>query len=308
MQELPNLLDLQNMLSNDQENQEIQEHLQPTSFEDAQNEPGRVVPAIEFRNVYLSFDDQKILNGISFKVKRGETKIILGRSGGGKSTTIRLLLGLLKPDSGQIFVDGEDITTFSETEMMRVRQKMGMVFQEGALFDSLSVYDNVAYRLHEQGVAEDEVEREVRRMLMFVDLEDAIEKMPSELSGGMRRRVGIARALVGDPKIVMFDEPTAGLDPPTARTICELAIKLRDLEDVSSIFVTHEMQNLEYLCSEYASVNENGEIVFEEEGEKLCLINTEIIMLRDGEIIFKGKDEEFRASTDNYIRRFLRGK
>ena len=308
MQELPNLLDLQNMLSNDQENQEIQEHLQPTSFEDAQNEPGRVVPAIEFRDVYLSFDDQKILNGISFKVKRGETKIILGRSGGGKSTTIRLLLGLLKPDSGQIFVDGEDITTFSETEMMRVRQKMGMVFQEGALFDSLSVYDNVAYRLHEQGVAEDEVEREVRRMLMFVDLEDAIEKMPSELSGGMRRRVGIARALVGDPKIVMFDEPTAGLDPPTARTICELAIKLRDLEDVSSIFVTHEMQNLEYLCSEYASVNENGEIVFEEEGEKLCLINTEIIMLRDGEIIFKGKDEEFRASTDNYIRRFLRGK
>ena len=308
MQELPNLLDLQNMLSNDQENQEIQEHLQPTSFEDAQNEPGRVVPAIEFRDVYLSFDDQKILNGISFKVKRGETKIILGRSGGGKSTTIRLLLGLLKPDSGQIFVDGEDITTFSETEMMRVRQKMGMVFQEGALFDSLSVYDNVAYRLHEQGVAEDEVEREVRRMLMFVDLEDAIEKMPSELSGGMRRRVGIARALVGDPKIVMFDEPTAGLDPPTARTICELAIKLRDLEDVSSIFVTHEMQNLEYLCSEYASVNENGEIVFEEEGEKLCLINTEIIMLRDGEIIFKGKDEEFRASTDNYIRKFLRRK
>ena len=296
------------MLSNNQENQEIQEHLQPTSFEDAQNEPGRVVPAIEFRDVYLSFDDQKILNGISFKVKRGETKIILGRSGGGKSTTIRLLLGLLKPDSGQIFVDGEDITTFNETEMMRVRQKMGMVFQEGALFDSLSVYDNVAYRLHEQGVAEVEVEREVRRMLMFVDLEDAIEKMPSELSGGMRRRVGIARALVGDPKIVMFDEPTAGLDPPTARTICELAIKLRDLEDVSSIFVTHEMQNLEYLCSEYASVNENGEIVFEEEGEKLCLINTEIIMLRDGEIIFKGKDEEFRASTDNYIRRFLRGK
>ena len=296
------------MVSNVQENPETEEQLQPISFEDAQNEPGRVVPAIEFRDVYLSFDDQKILNGISFKVKRGETKIILGRSGGGKSTTIRLLLGLLKPDSGQIFVDGEDITAYSETKMMRVRQKMGMVFQEGALFDSLSVYDNVAYRLHEQGFAEDEVEREVRRMLMFVDLEDAIEKMPSELSGGMRRRVGIARALVGDPKIVMFDEPTAGLDPPTARTICELAIKLRDLEDVSSIFVTHEMQNLEYLCSEYASVNDNGEVVFEEEGEKLCLINTEIIMLRDGKIIFKGKDEEFRASTDSYIRKFLVGK
>ena len=208
------------------------------------NNLDRTIPAIEFRDVHLSFDDKQILNGISFTVKRGETKIILGRSGGGKSTTIRLLLGLLKPDSGQILVDGEDITHYSEPEMMQVRQKMGMVFQEGALFDSLSVYDNVAYRLHEQGISEEEVEPEVRRMLRFVDLEDAIDKMPSELSGGMRRRVGIARALVGDPKIVMFDEPTAGLDPPTARTICELAIKLRDLEDVSSIFVTHEMQNL----------------------------------------------------------------
>jgi phospholipid/cholesterol/gamma-HCH transport system ATP-binding protein len=124
----------------------------------------------------------------------------------------------------------------------------------------------------------------------------------------MRRRVGIARALIGDPKIVMFDEPTAGLDPPTARTICELAIKLRDLEDVSSIFVTHEMQNLEYLCSEYATVNESGEIIFEQEGEKLCLINTEIIMLREGQIIFSGSDENLYASPDPFIRRFLRGK
>ena len=145
-------------------------------------------------------------------------------------------------------------------------------------------------------------------MLHFVDLEEAIDKMPDELSGGMRRRVGIARALVGDPKIVMFDEPTAGLDPPTARTICELAIKLRDLEDVSSIFVTHEMQNLEYLCSEYATVNENGEIIFEQEGEKLCLINTEIVMLKEGQIIFSGSDEELFANEDPFIRRFLRGK
>lgn len=268
----------------------------------------RTVPAIEFRDVHLSFDDKKILNGISFTVKRGETKIILGRSGGGKSTTIRLLLGLIKPDSGQILVDGEDITNYSEPEMMSVRQKMGMVFQEGALFDSLSVYDNVAYRLHEQGIIEEDVEPEVRRMLQFVDLEDAIDKMPSELSGGMRRRVGIARALVGDPKIVMFDEPTAGLDPPTARTICELAIKLRDLEDVSSIFVTHEMQNLDYLCSEYALVDEKGEIIFEEEGERLCLINTGIIMLREGQIIFNGRDEELKQTQDPYILRFLRGK
>jgi phospholipid/cholesterol/gamma-HCH transport system ATP-binding protein len=284
------------------------EDLAPTSLQDATNEPERVVPALEFRDVHLSFDDKKILNGVSFTVRRGETKIILGRSGGGKSTTIRLVLGLLKPDSGQILVDGEDITHYTETEMMEIRHKMGMIFQEGALFDSLSVYDNVAYRLHEKGVAEEEVETEVRRMLRFVDLEDAIDKMPDELSGGMRRRVGIARALVGDPKIVMFDEPTAGLDPPTARTICELAIKLRDLEDVSSIFVTHEMKNLEYLCSEYARVNENGEVIFEQEGEKLCLINTEIIMLREGEIIFSGSDEQLEANPDPFIRRFIRGK
>src|SRR5678810_1124201 len=213
----------------------------------------RAIPAIEFRNVVLAFDDRVILNDLSFKVMKGETKIILGGSGGGKSTIIKIVLGLLKPDSGQVLVDGEDITFYTEDQMMKIRKKIGMVFQEGALFDSLSVYDNVAYRLHEQGVPEEEVEPEVRRMLRFVNLEDAIDKMPIELSGGMRRRVGIARALVGDPKIVLFDEPTAGLDPPTARTICELAMKLRDLEDVSSIFVTHEMNNLDYICSESVS-------------------------------------------------------
>jgi phospholipid/cholesterol/gamma-HCH transport system ATP-binding protein len=275
---------------------------------DIKDRPDRVVPAIEFRDVHLSFDDRKILDNVSFKVRRGETKIILGRSGGGKSTTIRLILGLLKPDSGQILIDGEDITKYNEIEMMRVRKKIGMVFQEGALFDSLSVYENVAYRLHEKGVDEEFVEEEVRKMLQFVDLEDAIDKMPNELSGGMRRRVGIARALIGHPKIVMFDEPTAGLDPPTARTICELAIKLRDLEDVSSIFVTHEMQNLDYLCSEYASVNDEGEVIFEEEGEKLCLINTEVLMLREGKIIFSGKDEELKQSEEPFIRRFIRGR
>ncbi len=154
----------------------------------------RATPAIEFRDIYLSFDDLTILRGLSFKVLRGETKIILGGSGGGKSTIIKIVLGLLKPDSGRVLVDGEDITDYNEVEMMSVRKKIGMVFQEGALFDSLSVYHNVAYRLHEQGMPEDEVEPEVRRMLRFVNLEDAIDKMPSELSGGMRRRVGIARA------------------------------------------------------------------------------------------------------------------
>ena len=284
------------------------EEFEVSSPFDAPEKPVSLVPAIEFRDVYLSFDDKKILDGLSFTVKHGETKIILGRSGGGKSTAIRLVLGLLKPDSGQIFVDGEDITDFDEPEMMRVRQKIGMVFQEGALFDSLSVYDNVAYRLHEQGVDESEVESEVRRMLQFVNLEEAIDLMPSELSGGMRRRVGIARALVGNPSIIMFDEPTAGLDPPTARTICELAMKLRDLNNVASIFVTHEMNNVQYLCSEYAIVNEAGEVVFEEEGVNLCLLNTKVMMFREGKIIFSGTDEELTANTDPFIRKFIRGK
>ncbi|HEU4767385.1 MAG TPA: ATP-binding cassette domain-containing protein [Pyrinomonadaceae bacterium] len=267
----------------------------------------RAIPAIEFRDVVLAFDERVILNRLSFKVMKGETKIILGGSGGGKSTIIKLVLGLLKPDEGQVLVDGEDITNYSEEQMMGIRKKIGMVFQEGALFDSLSVYDNVAYRLHEQGVPEDEVEPEVRRMLRFVNLEDAIDKMPIELSGGMRRRVGIARALIGDPKIVLFDEPTAGLDPPTARTICELAMKLRDLEDVSSIFVTHEMNNLHYICSEYAVVDEDGKVVFEREGERLCLINSKVMMMRNGNIIFSGTDEALRRAEDPYIQRFLRG-
>jgi phospholipid/cholesterol/gamma-HCH transport system ATP-binding protein len=280
----------------------------PVDIDEAVDRPGRVVPAIEFRDVHLSFDERTILNGISFTVRRGETKLILGRSGGGKSTIIRLILGLLKPDSGEILVNGIPITGMNETELIKIRQTIGMVFQEGALFDSLSVYENVAYRLYEQNVDEDEIEHEVRRMLQFVDLEDAIDKMPIELSGGMRRRVGIARALIGDPQIVLFDEPTAGLDPPTARSMCELAIKLRDLQDVSSIFVTHEMNNLKYISSEYAVMDEDGQITFEEEGKRLCLINTEVIMLRDGHIIFSGTDELLRASSDSYVQRFINGK
>jgi len=268
----------------------------------------RITPAVEFRNVDLAFDNSVILDNVSFRLRRGETKIVLGGSGTGKSTIINLILGLLKPDAGEILIDGDEITGLDDQELMRVRKKIGMIFQEGALFDSLSVFDNVAYRLAEAKVDADEIEHEVLRMLRFVDLEDAIEKMPAELSGGMRRRVGIARALVGNPTLVLFDEPTAGLDPPTARTICELAIKLRDLEDVSSIFVTHEMNNLEYLCSEYAIVDEKGAVQFVEEGQSLCLINTEVMMLRDGEIIFSGKDEELRQVKDPYIRRFMRGK
>ena len=287
---------------------QVQGPLDDVGIEERVDDRQRIVPAIEFRDVDLAFDDMIVLDKVSFTVRRGETKIVLGGSGTGKSTIINLVLGLLKPDSGRVIIDGEDITEYDEPEMMQVRKKIGMVFQEGALFDSLSVYQNVAFRLKEEGVDEDEIEHEVRRMLRFVNLEDAIDKMPVELSGGMRRRVGIARALVGNPSIVLFDEPTAGLDPPTARTICELAIKLRDLEDVSSIFVTHEMNNLDYLSSEYAVVDEQGNVEFETEGQRLCLINTEVIMLREGKIAFSGKDEQLRASPDPYIHRFIRGK
>lgn len=286
----------------------FENHAAEDISEAQEEQDARVTPVIEFREVDLAFDDQVILDKVSFTVRRGETKIVLGGSGTGKSTIINLILGLLKADAGRIFIEGEDITECDDADLMRVRKKIGMVFQEGALFDSLSVYDNVAYRLHEEKVDEDEVEHEVRRMLRFVDLEDAIDKMPAELSGGMRRRVGIARALVGNPDIVLFDEPTAGLDPPTARTICELAVKLRDIEDVSSIFVTHEMNNLEYLSSQFAVIDREGSVHFEREGDTLCLINTEVMMLRDGKIIFSGTDEQLREADDPYILGFIRGK
>ncbi len=262
-------------------------------------------PAIEFQQVCLAFDDRVILDHVSFVVRHGEAKIVMGGSGTGKSTLLRLVLGLLKPDDGHIFVDGEDITHHSEEQMMRVRQKIGMVFQEGALFDSLPVYDNVAYRLREQKVPESQIESTVLRMLRFVDLEHAVDKMPNELSGGMRRRVGIARALVGNPKIILYDEPTAGLDPITARTICELAVKLRDLEEVSSIFVTHRLQDIDVLSSEYVIRDDMGNLIFEEEGNRMCLINTKFIMLKEGNVIFSGTDEQLRKSEDAYIIKFL---
>jgi len=261
--------------------------------------------AIEFRQVSLAFGDRVILDRVSFAVRHGESKIVMGGSGTGKSTILRLALGLIKPDSGQIFIDGEEITNRSEEQMMAIRSKIGMVFQEGALFDSLNVYDNVSYRLREQGVTEEQIEPVVMRMLRFVDLEDAVYKMPNELSGGMRRRVGIARALVGNPKIIFYDEPTAGLDPITARTICELALKLRDLEEVSSIFVTHRIQDIEVLAREYVVRDDLGNLIFEHEGERLCLINTRFIMLKEGHIIFSGTDEEIRESSNPYIQKFF---
>ena len=264
-------------------------------------------PAVEFRNVYLSFDEQKVLDGISFTVMRGEIKIILSGSGGGKSTILKLILGLLKPDGGQVLIDGEDITDFDDSQLKPVRDKIGMVFQEGGLFDSLSVYDNVAYRLHEEVVPEEDVEREVRQLLRFVDLEGETDKLPNQLSGGMQKRVGIARALVGNPMILLFDEPTVALDPPTAATISELIIRLRDLENIASIHVTHEMDTVKYITTAYAAITEKGEVTVEEEGDKFCLSNTKILMLREGRVIFSGTNEEFVQSEDPYIQKFISG-
>ncbi|MGH9764412.1 MAG: ABC transporter ATP-binding protein [Blastocatellia bacterium] len=262
--------------------------------------------AVEFRDVAMSFDERVILDGVSFTVGPGETKVVLGGSGTGKSTILRLVLGLIKPDSGRILVDGEDITDYSEKQLVHVRQKIGMVFQEGALFDSLSVYENVGYRLFEKGVDEKQIQEAVRRMLTFVNLEQAISMMPAELSGGMRRRVGIARALVGNPKHVLFDEPTAGLDPPTARTIVELAMKLRDLENVSSIFVTHRLDDVKLMASSFFTVGEDGTVEIQREEGRLALINTQFIMLKEGKVIFSGTDERLWTSDDPYIREFLR--
>ena len=266
----------------------------------------QVNSAIEFQNVTMAYDDRTILDDVSFIVNPGETKIVMGGSGTGKSTILKLTLGLIRPQSGHILIDGEEVTGYSEQEMNELRRKIGMVFQDGALFDSLTVYENVGYRLFEQNVTESEIEDNVRRMLRFVNLEHTMYMMPSELSGGMRRRVGIARALVGSPKITLFDEPTAGLDPPTARTILELAMKLRDLEGVSSIFVTHRLEDIKMLSSSYATINEDGEVEFEHENESLCLVNTKFIMLKDGKVIFSGTDEELWQSDDPYIKDFFR--
>src|SRR5262245_7310821 len=259
---------------------------------------------LELRDVVKAYGDRRILDGVSFGVRKGETKIIIGASGSGKSTILKLVMGLERPDEGQIFVNGEEITQLKERDMVRVRQSMGMVFQESALFDSLSVRENVAYRLYEIGTGEDEIEQRVRKGLGFVGLEDAIDKTPAELSGGMKRLVALARALIGEPEIMLYDEPTAGLDPVTSRKINELIIALRDINNVTGVFVTHRMRDAFTLATEYAS-NGDGQVRFQSEDNFMCIANTRFLMLRDGKIIFEGPDEVLRRSNDDYIKRFL---
>jgi phospholipid/cholesterol/gamma-HCH transport system ATP-binding protein len=261
---------------------------------------------IQFKSIYKSYGEDAVLRGIDFQVSKAETKIILGGSGSGKSTLLRLVLGLDKPDSGSIRIDGQEITGLAEQQLYSVRDKIGMVFQEGALFDSMTVGENVAFKMHESGnFSEDEIDEIVRKLLGFVGLEDTIAKMPSEISGGMRRRVAIARALVGNPRIMLYDEATAGLDPITSRVICELMVKLRDLEGVSSIFVTHHLDAAFMMATEYAEASASGTVRFQREDGNLCLINTRFLVLKEGTIVFEGTDEELRRSDDTYICSFI---
>ena len=261
---------------------------------------------IEFRNVTKSFSGPRVLDDVSFRIARGETKIIMGASGSGKSTILKLVLGLIQPDSGRILVDDQDITGMPERELVEIRRRIGMVFQEGALFDSLSVRENVGYRFYEEGTLdEDEIEGIVSKLLGFVGLEEAIDMRPSELSGGMKRRVGLARALAGNPKIVLYDEPTAGLDPITKRTIVELMIALRDLEGVTTVFVTHDLRAARILATEFASADPSGKIRLERAADDFCLININFVVLYQGRICFEGNYHELMESKEGYIREFM---
>ena len=263
-------------------------------------------PIIVFDHVRLAFDEKVILNDVSFTLKTGHTKIFLGASGAGKSTILRLILGLLKPDDGQIFVNGERVDDMSEDEMMAVRADLGMVFQEGALFDSLSVRENVGYKLFEElNWKTADANQRVEEVLGFIGLAEFIDRKPSELSGGQRRRVAIARAMAAKPRILLYDEPTTGLDPITAITVDEEIIKLRDLEGVSSIVVTHQLRDA-FFVAEHTALRREGELGFEKASPQKC-DEAEFIMLRDGKIAFEGNAGELRAAAvvDPYIEAFL---
>jgi phospholipid/cholesterol/gamma-HCH transport system ATP-binding protein len=269
----------------------------------AQRAPER--PVVAFDHVKLAFDDKVVLKDISFSLLTGHTKIILGASGSGKSTILKIVTGLLRADAGAILVNGERIDQLTEEQMMPVRAHLGMIFQEGALFDSLTVRENVGYKLYEEtDMPLEQVDRRVEEVLGFIGLSEHIDKMPSELSGGQRRRVAIARAMAFKPSILLYDEATTGLDPITATTVDDEIVKLRDLENVSSIVVTHQLRDAFYVATHMASRGANGHVEIvpatpEKERE------SEFIMLRDGLVCFEGDADALRSSKDPYIRTFL---
>lgn len=262
-------------------------------------------PVVMFDRVKLAFDEKVVLANVSFTLIKGHTKIILGASGSGKSTILKIITGLLRADAGVVWVNGRRVDQLSELQLMDVRGDLGMIFQEGALFDSLTVRENVGYKLYEESdMPIDDAHRRVAEVLGFVGLSEHIDKMPSELSGGQRRRVAIARAMAFKPRILLYDEATTGLDPITATTVDDEIIKLRDLEGVSSILVTHQLRDAFYVATHMAQSAPDGEVRIvpatpEKERE------AEFIMLRDGLIVFEGDAHALRSSTDPYLKTFL---
>jgi len=274
----------------------------PQTAEQILSAPG--APVVMLDRVSLSFDDHVILKGVSFTLISGHSKIILGASGAGKSLTLKIIIGLLKPDGGAVWVNGERVDELDEEDLMAVRADVGMVFQEGALFDSLTVRENVGYRLYEETrLPLDQIDQRVTEVLGFIGLGEFIDRMPSELSGGQRRRVAIARAMTSKPRILLYDEPTTGLDPITATTVDDEIIKLRDLENVSSILVTHQLRDAFYVAT-HAAVREKGEIkILKADAEKER--QAEFLMLRDGLLCFEGDADALRTSQDAYLQKFL---
>jgi phospholipid/cholesterol/gamma-HCH transport system ATP-binding protein len=261
-------------------------------------------PAVVFEHVSLSFDEKVILRDVSFRLEPGHTKIILGASGAGKSISLKILLGFLKPDAGAVWVKGQRVDELSERAMMGVRANLGMVFQEGALFDSLTVRENVGYRLYEEmDLSMDEIDRRVTEVLGFIGLGDLGDRMPSALSGGQRRRVAIARAMASKPDTLLYDEATTGLDPITALTVDDEIIKLRDLEHVSSIVVTHQLRDAFYVATNMAVLENEHVRIVPAPPEKVR--EAEFMMLRNGLIVFEGDAEALRHAQDDYLRTFL---
>lgn len=260
---------------------------------------------VELRNVYLSFGPARILENVSLKVKHGHSMAILGNSGAGKSTILKIILGLMKPDSGEVYVDGEEITHHKESRLMPVRQKLGMVFQESALFDSLTVRENVGYVLFERsGLPEEEIENRIVEMLTLVELEEMIEKMPGELSGGQKRRVAIARAMSPNPQIILYDEPTAGLDPVTSHTIIMQMMKLRDFRNVTSMIVTHKLEDAFRMAYNVVVKDHEGiRMVKDPTGNRLQ--ETRFFMIKEGVMVFEGNADEFRRSEHPAVQEFL---
>ncbi|MCL4523977.1 MAG: ATP-binding cassette domain-containing protein [Acidobacteria bacterium] len=259
-------------------------------------------PVISFEGVRIGFDEGEILHGVNLRVASRETKILVGETGSGKTLLLKLAAGLLRPDAGRVRVLGQEISALPEKELLDFRRQVGFVFQEGALFDSMSVEENVAYRLREEAVDEAEIEQRVREALRFVELEEAIDKLPGELSGGMRRRVSIARALITAPPIVLYDSPTAGLDPVTAQTIITLILRLRDAHGVTALLATHRLQDA-FAMVHYRFDAEGGRVVpVAQNGAGPA---TNFVVLREGAICFEGDFRAISESADSYVQKFL---